>query len=363
MSYIRQSLTLSLAFAVAAFAGDGPTKKRPNAAAENAESAQSGVLWVAPVDLESRNLFFGSGGQARAPHGAAFTFDKEDMNGSNPKLDVHADDGVKWKLKLGSEARPETAATRFVWALGYFTTDNYLVPKLRVDELPQHLHRGQNLIGPGGVLHDARLKRNPAGYEKAGTWRWKEDPFTGTREYNGLRVLMALMNNWDLKDSNNEILERKKDKDKDKDKDNDKDKDPDNPAPSRPERLFIVSDLGASFGSAGIGLQHNQRKGNLAFFKRAKFISRVTPEYVDFSVPARPGMILLFNPKDYFMRVHLEWIGRRIPRADARWAGELLARLSDAQIRDAFRAGGFSPEEIDGFTAVVETRINALKNL
>jgi hypothetical protein len=41
----------------------------------------------------------------------------------------------------------------------------------------------------------------------------------------------------------------------------------------------------------------------------------------------------------------------------------LLARLSDAQIRDAFRAGGFSPEEIDGFTKVVETRISLLKNL
>ena len=68
MSYIGQSLTLSLAFTVAAFAGDGPTKKRHNAALESAESAQSGVLWVAPADLESRNLFLGSGGEGRAPH-------------------------------------------------------------------------------------------------------------------------------------------------------------------------------------------------------------------------------------------------------------------------------------------------------
>jgi len=361
MSYIRQSLTLSLAFAVAVCAGDVPTKKRHNAALGNAESAQSGVLWLAPVDLESRNLFWGSGGESRAPHGTRFTFDKEDMSGSNPKLDVRADDQVKWKLKLGSEARPETAAARFVWAIGYFTTDNYLVPELRVDELPQHLHRGQNLVGPGGVLHDARLKRNPEGYEKAGTWKWKEDPFTETREYNGLRVLMALMNNWDLKDENNEVLERKK---KNKDKESDPDHpDPDTPAASRPERLFIVSDLGASFGTAGIGRQHNLRKGNLEFYKRSKFVVKATPEYVDFATPARPGMILLFNPQVYFMRVHLEWIGHHIPRADARWAGELLGRLSDAQIRDAFRAAGFSSEEIDGFTTIVEARINLLKNL
>ena len=38
-------------------------------------------------------------------------------------------------------------------------------------------------------------------------------------------------------------------------------------------------------------------------------------------------------------------------------------RASPEEIRDAFRAGGFSPEEIDGFTAVLETRIAALKNL
>ena len=351
MLLIKQSLTLSLAFSVIGMAGDDTAKKGRSEVRETAESARSGTLWLDPGNLESRNLFYGSGGEGRAPHGTEFTFDGEDMNGSNPKLYVHASDGVKWKLKLGSEARPETAATRFVWAVGYFTTDNYLVPELRVDGLPQHLRRGQSLVGPGGVLRDARLKRNPEGYEKAGIWSWKQDPFTETREYNGLRVLMALLNNWDLKDVNNEVLERKKNKNSD------------DPIVTRPERLFIVSDLGASFGTIGIGLQHNQRKGNLEFYKRSKFVVKVTPEYVDFSTPARPGMILLFNPKDYFSRVHLEWIGHHIPRADARWAGELLARLSDAQIRDAFRAGGFSTEEIDGFTAVVETRINLLKNL
>lgn len=351
MSYIKQSLTLSLAFAVVAFAGHAATKKGHNAVTENAESARSGTLWLDPLDLESRNLFWGSGGEARAPHGSTFTFDKEDMNGSNPKLYVHADDQVKWKLKLGPEARPETTATRLVWAVGYFTTDNYLVPELRVDQLPRHLHRGQSLIGPGGAVDHARLKRNPEGYEKAGVWKWREDPFTGTREYNGLRVLMALLNNWDLKDENNEVLERKKNKD------------PDHPTPSRPERLFIVSDLGASFGTIGFGIDYNQRKGKLEYYRRSKFLVKTTPEYVDFSVPARPGLIMIFNPAEFFSRVQQEWIGRHIPRADAKWVGDLLGRLSDAQIRDAFRAGGFSPEEIDGFTAVVETRINILKNL
>jgi hypothetical protein len=124
-----------------------------------------------------------------------------------------------------------------------------------------------------------------------------------------------------------------------------------------------VSDLGASFGTIGFGIDYNQRKGKLAYYRRSKFLVKTTPGYVDFSVPARPGLIMLFNPAEFFSRVQQEWIGRHIPRADARWVGELLARLSDAQIRDAFRAGGFSAEEIDGFTKVVETRIDLLKNL
>jgi hypothetical protein len=57
------------------------------------------------------------------------------------------------------------------------------------------------------------------------------------------------------------------------------------------------------------------------------------------------------------------WVGRRIPVADARWVGDLLARLSPQQIRDAFRAAGYSPQEVDGFGSVVEQRISQLKGL
>lgn len=345
MSLIRQALTVSLAFAVAGVAGDVPSKKGHKEAGETAQSAQSGVLWVEPADIESRNLRYGSGGEKRAPHGTEFTYEKEDLSGSNPKLVVHDVAGVKWKLKVGPEARPETAATRFVWAAGYFTTDDYLISQIHIDEVP-HLHRGRSLIGDGSAVNDVRLKRNPEGYEKAGIWRWKDEKQSGSREYNGLRVLMAVLNNWDLKDQNNEILEKKKSKDT-----------------GQPERLLIVSDLGASFGTIGLGWDHNNRKGNLEFYRRSKFITHTDSEYVNFSSPARPGPIVLLNPHEYFMRIHEEWIGRHIPRADAKWMGDLLGRLSDTQIRDAFRAAGYSSLEIDGFAAVLEARIQALRNL
>jgi hypothetical protein len=51
---------------------------------------------------------------------------------------------------------------------------------------------------------------------------------------------------------------------------------------------------------------------------------------------------------------------QRIPRSDAQWIGNLLAQLSPSQIRDAFRAAGYSAEQIDGFSSVVEQRIAEL---
>jgi hypothetical protein len=344
MSFIRRTLALSIAIVIPIWAGDGALKKEPKVRSDHANSARSGVLWVAPADIRTRNLFYGSGGERREPHGTTFTFEKEDMSGSNPKMDVRDSDGVKWKLKLGTEPRPETAASRLLWSAGYFTLDYYLVKDARIEELPGHLHRGRNLIGPRGEVHDARLKRNPEGYEKAGIWRWRQDPFTGTREYNGLRVMMALMNNWDLKDINNEILDRKK-------------------TDAGPHEIYTVSDLGASFGTSSLGLHYVKRKGELEWYRRSRFATKITPDYVDFSTPGRPSILFFLNAREYFMRVYLDWIASRVPRADAKWIGEILARLSHEQICDAFRAGGYSPDEVQGFAAVVEQRIDTLNRL
>jgi hypothetical protein len=43
--------------------------------------------------------------------------------------------------------------------------------------------------------------------------------------------------------------------------------------------------------------------------------------------------------------------------------GTVLSRLSDQQIRDAFRASGFSADEVEGFAGVVKERIAELKAL
>jgi len=294
---------------------------------------------VDPVDIQSRNLLYGQGGKEHQPSGTIFSFVDEDLDGTNPKFNVKSDDGVKWKIKLGAETRPETAASRLLWAVGYFVNEDYFLPKLNVSDLPAHLHRGGKMVGSNGEMHNARLKRHLKGEEKVGNWSWRDDPFSKTREWNGLRVMMALMNNWDLKDSNNAIYE------------------------DGPQRIYLVSDLGASFGTTGFDPRSDTAKGNLNSYVHTKFIAKTTSEYVDFNVPSRPAIFVFFNPAEFFPRMNLRWIGKRVPRNDARWMGQILAKLSPSQIRDAFRAAGYSQEETEGFAKVVEGRIAQLTAL
>jgi hypothetical protein len=299
-------------------------------------------LWREPKDIRSENLFYGPGGKEHEPHGP-FTFLKEDLDGSNPKYDVRDEDGVKWKIKLGAEARPETVASRFVWAVGYHADEDYFLPEVRVSELPSRLHRGQKLIGKGGAMYNVRLKRTE-GEKKVGIWHWRDNPFSGTRELEGLRVMMAVINNWDLKDENNAIRSEKRNDDGDK-------------------RVYEVNDLGASFGSEGLGRTHEGSKGNLRAYVHSKFIKKVDPESVDFNVPRHPALVVLVNPHEFFSRMGLRGIGRRIPREDARWIGDMLGELSRDQIRDAFRSAGYAGEDLDGFTLAFEQRIAELKKL
>lgn len=301
----------------------------------------AGVLWSDPIDIASRDLFHGPGGEAGQPSGVV-TFVKEDMNGTSPKFDVVDENGTKWKVKLGVEAAPETVASRLLWAVGYTTEQEYFVRELKVEGLPRHLHRGQKYVRRGGVVRNARLKRAPEEMKKSGQWKWKQNPFGGTREFDGLRVMMAVINNWDLKDSNTAIYQDKSD-----------------PA----QQTYIVSDLGASFGTTGRTLHQDKSKGNLQSYEDSRFITHVDDEYVDFGTPSSPSPILFFEFPDYMSRERMRWIGRHVSRAHARWMGDLLAQLSPQQIRDAFRAAGYSPEEVEEFSRVVEQRIAQLEQL
>ena len=350
MSKNTQRFTILLALLGLACVSPAFAKKGDKSEASAAEITANShpVLWSNPTDITSRNLFYGPGGKDHQPQGK-FTFTKEDLDGTSPKFFVRDQDGVKWKVKLGSEARPETAASRLTWGVGYFANEDYFVSDLQVENLPPHLHRGQKFIEARSFLANissvpnVRLKRYLKGEEKSGNWAWGQSPFTGTRELNGLRVLMALLNNWDLTDDNNAAYEEESD--------------------GTPREVFMVTDLGSTFGPGRLTWPLSRSRGNLSAYRHAKFISRTTPGYVDFQTPGRPSFFFLFTPREYAHKLEIRWIGRHIPRGDAKWLGQLLAQLSPQQIRDAFRAAGYSAQDVEGFAQVVESRISQLQEL
>jgi hypothetical protein len=330
----RLSLMLTVAIALAAVRAEAehPVKDRSGA-------TSTPILWSDPGSIRSRNLFYGPGGKNDEPHGPVKFLD-EDRDGTSPKFNVRDQDDRKWKAKVGEEAKPETVATRLLWAVGFNTNENYFVPDLKVEGLP-HLHRGEEFVKKGGDVLDVRLQRHPHA-EKSGDWSWKHNPLKGSREFNGLRVMMALISNWDLKDENNAIYAEEE----------------------RPERrLYEVSDLGASFGMTGKSYTDAMAKNNLGAYRHAKFISKVTSHYVDFNFPTHPPLLYVFNLPFFIGKVRTRWIGKHIPREDVRWIGSLLSQLSAEQIHDAFRAAGYSPSQTDAYADAVARRIAELAKL
>jgi hypothetical protein len=249
---------------------------------------------------------------------------------------------VKWRVKLGSEAQPEVVASRLLWAVGYSANQNYFLPLLHVENMPAHLRRGQKLAGHGGDVPKVRLQRRPEGEKKTKTWDWRHNPFFGTREFNGLRVMMALIRDWDLYDENNAIL-----------------RDKDDPG----HEIYEVSDVGTAFGTSGRRYRNEHAKGNLDAYRRGRLIRRIAPDSIDLRFPTLPPLSFIINLPFYLRQVRMRWIGQHIPRADARWIGSLLARLSRDQIRDAFRAAGYPPPVVEAYSTIVKARIQELNSL
>ncbi len=300
------------------------------------------TLWTNPTDIKERNLFYGPGGAEGQPR-APLTFLKEDnKTGTNPKFWVRDAAGRKWKAKLGIEAQPETVAARLLWAVGYGANQNFFLADTKIDNMPR-LKRGHKLVGPDGKIRAMRLQRPPRGAgKKIGIWHWKRNPFNGSRELNGLRVMMALLNNWDLKDDNNAIYAQDDDSG---------------------TVLYEVSDVGASFGMTGEGITANRSKNNLSAYRRSKLIAKITPDSVSFHVPSHLTYWYVFRLRLFMHEGRMRWIGQRIPRSDVKWITSLLAQLSPAQIRDAFRSAGYSPDQVEAYATALEARIAELQRL
>src|ERR1051325_7460565 len=284
-------MVLLLASAFAAVAQDTKDKKDKSDKKEKKELTGTPVLWREPTDIESRNLLLGAGGEEMKPDLSKLTFIEERKGGWSTKYRVRDGKGNEWIAKLSKEAQPETAANRLLWALGYETEIAYLVPKATIE--------GK------GDFENVRLEARPANVKRAGNWMWESNPFLNAPEFRRLKILMVMLNNWDMKDENNEILAERGN------------------TTGEGELRYIISDLGATFGKTGGFLSRS--RNDIPDYVKAEFIKKVNGDVIDFHYAGK-------NQKLF----------EGITLADARWLSDLLKRLSDEQIKDAFRSANYS---------------------
>jgi hypothetical protein len=273
------------------------------------------VLWERPTDISSRDLFLGPGGTRMRPDLRRITFLKEEKGGYSKKYRVRDASGREWVAKIGKEAQSETSAIRLLWGLGYQTEVNYLVPRVTI---------------PGkGTFTNVRFEARPEEWDRVGEWKWKRNPFLGTPEYQGLKIMMAMINNWDLKDSNNETIQIGKGSDA--------------------ELRYIISDLGATFGHASttpLFWRFTRSRNNPSNYANSKFFEKVKGNRV----------VLHFGGKN-------SGLMKDITVSDAQWLSSWLSQLSDQQLRDAFRAANYRPDEINLLAREIRERSTELLNL
>jgi len=307
------------------------------------ESSGTHVLWRDPGDIASRDLRYGPGSPELAP-AFPFTFIEESKGGESPKFKVRDARGVVWGVKLGPESQSETVATRLVWAVGYFAEEAYYFDEVKVDNMPRRLSRGREYV-VGRTVRGARFEPDREGVVEGPEWSWRDSPFEGSREMSGLKVLMILLNNFDARKGNNHILYAD--------------------GPQGREARYVVTDLGATLGRAG-GLGGRRVKNDLEAFLSTKFVRGVDDGVVEFDFDTRPrgfGHLSVLHPKYYRGEVKKEKAMRGIPVEHAAWIGSLLSQLSDNQLRDAFRAGGYLEAVTEGYVRALRERIGQLTRL
>jgi hypothetical protein len=223
------------------------------------------------------------------------------------------------------------------WAAGYFVEVAYFIPEGHIEGAAE-LTRARECVGEDCKFKDARFELDEEGVTKLFDehgWAWDENPFVGTRELNGLKIMLMLTSNWDNKDvrdvargSNTAVFEYALEG-------------------GLIEARYLIIDWGASMGKWGSNLFRS--KWDAAGYEAQ------TPELV---AGVANGL------------VQWNYLGQRTAEArdnisveDVRWLCQYICRITDAQLRDGLRASGATADETDIFTRAIRARLDTLKRI
>jgi hypothetical protein len=288
------------------------------------------LLWQDPGNVASVDFTRPAGNVPRPAE--PLTYLAEPGQGTSAKVMVRDAHGIDWQVKGGPEARAEAFVSRFVSALGYFAESILFIAKGKIEGIPG-LHRASGFIGEDGSFTWAGFERRDPGarFRPDLTWRWSDNPFLKTREFNGLRILMMLVSNWDNKDgmdrrgANTGVLE------------------------VGGRNVYFVTDWGQSMGAWG----------GWRFFGRSNWNCADYSRQTDDFVRQFPDGTLRFG----YAGQHTDGFRDGITAEDVRWLMQYLGRITDAQIRVGLLEAGASVQEQDCFATALRSRIEQLRRI
>jgi hypothetical protein len=293
-------------------------------------SAQQRTLWHAPGAVEHINFSHAAGREN--PPQPPFHFVSERLSGNTPKAIVRDRAGVEWRVKWGLEVKAENFATRLVGALGYFVEPTWFIAHGKI--IGAHaLTRVRGFIRQDGSFANASFeRRNPNFQSLPESWAWNRNPFVGTNQLNGLKVLVMLMANWDNKDardrgigSNTAILRRRLN--------------------GREQLIYSVTDWGQALGGWGPRLTPKTWNCQRFTVQTKTFLQR------------RQGNHLRFG----YTGQHTDDFKNDITPANVRWLMRYLGRVTEAQLRNGMKASGAAPAETACLATQLGRRIKQLR--
>jgi hypothetical protein len=291
-------------------------------------------IWREPNPDESTDLRYGPGGADGVPL-PPFRFVEEHHAGSQPCVAVRDARDRLWRVKWGHEAKPEAFAVRVVAALGYFAEVTHYVAE-GVIEGATELSRARNSVNADGSFTDARFELEDRSIRMLfdeHSWAWDDNPFVGTKQLNGLKIVNMLLSNWDTKDrrdvsrgSNTAIFEYRISR-------------------WAREARYLITDWGGAMGRWGTNVVSRGRWDPAGFeAQTASFVTDVRDGWVNFGYQGQ----------------RTAEIARGISVDDAEWFYEYARRLTLTSVRTGLLECGATDEEASRFASAIIDRIRQL---
>ena len=294
-------------------------------------------IWREPGRLTSEHLRFGPGG-ARGVPVPPFTFVQEHLTGSQPCVAVHDGRGALWRVKWGHEVRPESFAVRFAHACGYFAEVTHYVDEGVIGSVAE-LTRARTCIGHDSRFREARFEledRRVRMLFGEHSWAWDDNPFIGTPQLSGLKIVTMLLSNWDTKDrrdvargSNTAIFEQRV-------------------PPFGREARYLITDWGGAMGTWGANVISRGRWDPDGFEAQTPhFVTGVKEGIVQFGYVGQRTADVAYD----------------IPVEHVAWFYERAKQLTEPLLRNGLLASGATDEEAVRFARALLNRLEQLGNV